>query len=589
MSRPGAQPDDAVSTRAQQAAAQRVRDAFAALLKDAKAGRIYQGTENADTQVARGRFRMAFLSGLREALQELPVIVVEVTPEGMLLGDHLIVESTERRGDLVESLFSEGLRALSIESGASDDELLTMGQLLLTPWHDDRHSEGLASAAWHADFAHVYFEVVDALAERETEELGESPIVRELQGLVAELNARADQQNEDDVSRMRQDELAVLLRLKDHVDFDGNTEGERLKLESTLSPALRDEVRACIADRDMARADVAGVLTTVLSVVAEPDRARAIGEALYSYVVNAVLADPGSSPLVQRTAELLDADLTPHLAHRETLRDAAAAIATEPTRSRLARLLAQTDPKAGTGLAFTLFLLLPGEDEAIELAAALPAWAVRVLADTVLLRAAPEPLVAIDVPRRFLAHSERGALLLGLAMAARQNDPRLIEPAIAHARHDGDDVREAVLVALRQHQTPKIRELVRGALADQAEGVRMEAMRNCVAYRDLEVLPLLEARLRSSEIATATDAELRGLCISYARIGGANTIPVLAEIADGRRPSAARSLPRLALHGLRAQGSEPARSAMQRVAHVVPALADEVRTLLGGAPSRSGG
>lgn len=582
MSRHGLESEETGSTRAQLAAASRVRDAFAALLKDAKAERIYQGTDNSDTQTARGRFRQAYLSGLREALQELPVVVIDVTPEGMILGDHVIVESTDRRGDLVEGLFAEGLRALSIEAGASDDELLTMARLLLTPWHTRGHHEDLASTAWQSDFAHVYFEVVDSLADRENDEMGESPIVRELQGLVAELNAQADEGDEDSVARLRQDELAVMLRLRDHVDFRDDPVEMQIRLESTLSPQLVEEVKACRVDQDMARADVAGLLTAILGVVADPEAARLIGEALYNYVVNAVLADQTQSGLVQRTAELLDEDLNPRLAHRESIRDAAAVIATEPTRSRLARLLSTSDPKVATGMAFSLFLLLPGEDEAIELGGVLPAWAVRVLADTVLLRAAPEPLVAVDVPRRFLARPERGAILLGLAMAARQNDPRLIEHSLGFAHHQADDVREAVLVALRHHQTPKIREVVRAALADPAEAVRVEALRNSVAYRDLDVVGQIEARLQSPELAHASEAELRALCIAYARIGGANTMKLLVELADGSRPSAAPALGRMALHGLKALGSDPARSAMNRIGHVVPGLADEVRSLLGG-------
>lgn len=581
MARHGSESEEAGGTRAQQAAASRVRDAFAALLKDAKAERIYQGTDNSDTQTARGRFRQAYLSGVREALQELPVVVIEVAPEGMILGDHVIVESTDRRGDLVESLFSEGLRAISIEAGASDDELLTMARLLLTPWHTRSNHEDLATAAWQSDFAHVYFEVVDSLADRENEEMGESPIVRELQGLVAELNAQADESELGEMSRLRQDELAVLLRLRDHVEFRDDPVAAQVQLESSLSPQLVEEVRACRADQDMARADVAGLLTAILAVVPEPEAARVVGEALYNYVVNAVLADGTQSGLVQRTAELLDEDLNPRLAHRESLRDAAAVIATEPTRSRLARLMATSDPKLATGMAFSLFMLLPGEDEAIELAGVLPAWAVRVLADTVLLRAAPEPLVAIDVPRRFLARPERGAVVLGLGMAARQNDPRLIEVCLGHARHAADDVREAVLVAVRHHQTPKIREVVRAALADPAEGVRVEALRNCVAYRDLEVLGVLEARLQSPELVHGSEAELRALCIAYARIGGSNAMKLLVEIADGSRANPSPHLARMALHGLKALGTEPARSAMNRIAHVAPGLAEDVRSLLG--------
>ncbi len=570
-------------SHAQHQAAIRVRESFAALLKDAKAERMYLGTDLGEGQSARTRFRAAFLVGMRDALQEMPVVLIDVTPDGLLLGEHVIVAATERRGDFTEVLFSEGLRALSVEAGVSDDELLTMAALLVTPWQN--HGPGvadLATSAWDSDFSHVHFEVVDSLSDRDNEELGESPIVRELLGLVAELNARADERGDAEIARLRQDELAVFLRLKDHVEFDESGEqAEELLIESDLTPALVAELNACRADEDMARADVAGLLTALLGVVTTPDAARTVGEALFSYVVNAVLVEGAGSGLAQRTAELLDADLTPHLPHRDMLRDAAAILATEPTRSRLGRLAATSQPQQASGLLFTLFLLLPGEDEAISLAEALPAWAVRVLADTVLLRAAPEPLVATDVPRRFLARTERGALVLGLAMAARQNDPRLIEPVLAHASHIADDVREGVLVAIRHQQTPKIREFVRGFLADVAEPVRLEALRSCVAYRDLDVLPVIEGRLLGP--GPVSDTELRALCISYGRIGGTHALSLLVQVADGTRPVQRSALPRLALHGIKALGTESARSALARIGHVVPTLADEVRQLLGGA------
>lgn len=216
----------------------------------------------------------------------------------------------------------------------------------------------------------------------------------------------------------------MLLKVRDHVRFDDEAgEAADVRLAEAVSASLRDEVRLCVADKDMAQADVAGLLVSCLEVVDDEARAGVIGSALYAYVVNAVLAEGETSTLVQRTAELLDPDLTPHLAHRDAVRDAARTLALEPTLGRLSRLFHQVDPTAGRGLAFSLFQLVPGEDEAVAIAPTLPSWALTVLADTVLLRAAPEPLVAIDVPRRFLASAERGSILIGLAVAARQADP----------------------------------------------------------------------------------------------------------------------------------------------------------------------
>ncbi len=566
------------ATRAQLTAANRLKDAFAALMKDAKAARMYQGLQ-ADQVANRDRFQAIYLGGLRDALAEVPMVMLEVTPDALFFGDAVVLEGSERRGDMLEVLFSEGLRALSIEAGASDDELLTMARILLTPWHEHTSNEpDLATTAWQADFAHVYFEVVDSLSDQEDEDHGESPVVRELLGLVKEINLRA--KDDDDLARLRQDEFAVLLRLQDQVQF-GSHDGEEVAgFEVTISPGLAAEVRAIRDNADLDRADVAGLLTACLEHCREPSRARMVGEAIFSYLVNALASGSSAEHLVHRVHELLDEELTPKLPHRDTVRESAAIMAQEPLRSRLGRMFTLLDPKQATGTAFSLFSLLPGEDDAIALAEVLPLWAVRVLADTVLLRAAPEPLVAIDVPKRFCPGPGKGSILLGLCMVARQEDPRLIESALAHVKNEHDEVREAALVALRAQQTPRVREAVRKALSDPAEAVRMEAMRYCVAYRDAEVATTLEMRICDGALGETSAVEVRGLCIAYARLAPDRAEPLLGDFALGRRDPTHPELPRLALHGLRALGTVTARSLLERITHTTPALAEEAQNLL---------
>ncbi|MBM4366008.1 MAG: HEAT repeat domain-containing protein [Deltaproteobacteria bacterium] len=566
------------ATRAQLTAANRLKDAFAALMKDAKAARMYQGLQ-ADQISNRDRFQAAFLGGLRDALAELPMIMVEVTPDALFFGDAVVLEGSERRGDMLEVLFAEGLRTLSIEAGASDDELLTMARILLTPWHEHTASEpDLATTAWQADFAHVYFEVVDSLSDREDEDHGESPVVRELLGLIKEINLRAA--GDDDVARMRQDEFAVLLKLQDHVQFGGGEAEDVAGIEATISPALAAEVRAIRDNADLDRADVAGLLTACLAYCPEPRRARVVGEAVFSYLVNALASGSAAEHLVHRVHELLDEELTPALPHRDTVREAAAIMGQEPLRSRLGRMFAALEPKQASGTAFSLFALLPGEDDAIALAEVLPLWAVRVLADTVLLRAAPEPRTAIEVSKRFCHATETGSILLGLSMVARQGDPRLIESALAHVKNERDEVREAALVALRAQQTPRVREAVRKALSDPAEGVRMEAMRYAVAYRDAEVATALEVRLCNGALGELGAIEVRALCIAYARLVPDRAEPLLGDFALGRRVPTHPELPRLVLHGLRAAGTGTARSLVEKVTRTVPALAEEAQDLL---------
>lgn len=567
------------ATRAQIAAAARLRDAFAALIKDAKASRIYAGS-NIDTGTARNRFQNTYLGGMRDALTEVAMISLEITPDAMFFGDAVVVEGSERRGDMLEVLFSEGLRALSIEAGASDEELMSMAGLMLIPWHEmGPEDPDLATSAWKADFAHVFFEVVDGLADSEAQAHGESPVVREVLGLVKEMNARA--KDSDEFTRMRQDEFAVMLRLQDQISLgESHQDGEGVRVDTTISPTLAAEVRACRDNSDLDGADIAGLLTACVRASRDPERARIVGEALFSFLVNMLPNAGDPSRLVHRAAELLDPHLTPDLPHQEAVRDAAATIAQEPLRSRLGRLFAEAGKANAEGVAFSLCLLLPGEDDAISLAETLPPWALRVLSDTVLLRASPEMPAAAQVPRRFLISTLRGAQLIGLSMAARLAEPALIEFSLALVTSPADDVREAALVALRMHQTPRIRDAVRNALGDVSERVRLEAMRICVAYHDASVAPQFSARLVERGLADASVAEVRALCIAYARLAPSAAEPLLSELALRKREPAHPELPRLALHGLRAAGTPTARSVLGRVQMTHPEMADEIRALL---------
>ncbi|MBM4390330.1 MAG: hypothetical protein FJ090_04340, partial [Deltaproteobacteria bacterium] len=561
------------TSRAQLTAENRLKDVFSALMKDAKAARMYQGIQT-DQVASRSRFQAAFLGGLRDALAEVPMLMLEVTPDALFFGDAVVLEGSERQGDMLEVLFAEGLRMLSIEAGASDEELLTMARILLTPWHEHASNEpDLANTAWQADFTHVYFEVVDSLSDQEGEDHGESPVARELLGLIKEINQRAA--GDDDLTRMRQDEFAVLSKLQDHVQFGDDEASDAAGIEDSIGPTLAAEVRALRNNADLDCADVVGLLTACLEHCPEPTRARAVGEAIFSYLVNAVASGAAAEHLVHRVHEVLNEELTPSLPHRDAVREAAAIMAREPLRSRLGRMFAAWDAREASGTAFSLFGLLPGEDDAIALADGLPQWAVRVLADTVLLRAAPEPRTAIEVPKRFCHATGAGSILLGLSMVARQGDPRLIETALAHAKSERDDVREAALVALRAQQTPRVRELVRAALVDPAEGVRMEAMRYAVAYRDAEVATALEVRLCNGALGELGATEVRALCIAYARLVPDRAEPLLGDFALGRRVPTHPELPRLVLHGLRAAGTGTARSLVEKVTRTVPALAEE--------------
>lgn len=549
-----------------------VAKSLQALLKEGRQARLYAG---GDARTTAGRFQKLYLSSMLEALNESPVIMLDVTPDAIYCGDGIVLESTEKKGDLVETLFSEGVRGISIEAGVTDDELQQFAGILGTPWLDlGADAKDLETTIFEADFAHIFFEVIERLGDHEESSAGDSPLLRELSGLIAEINSRAV---DDDAARIRQDEFAMLLRLKDTLGPE-NVAG--VELRATISASLAAEVDTCRAGRDLDRIDVGRMVTTCITAASDPARGAMMAGALFHYVVSAMEAAGGPVPVMHNAVELLDPEFTPDLPHRDVVASAAQSLGEEPLRSRIARLFREKGESAFRGGAFSLFSVVTAPDALIGLAGVLPGWATRILADTVLLREGVDERTIADAVKKRLQGQTSGSITLGLAMAARIEDPRLIEPVMAHANHMDDAVRETALVALRKHHTPRIAEHVRKLVEDPSEVVRLEALRHAVAYRDVKVGAWLQGKLAEGSLSERSETELRAWCIAAARIVREPMEATLTGWALGTRATHHPAQARMALHGLKALGTPDARTALERVAAEVPAMRNDALTLL---------
>ncbi len=549
-----------------------VAKALQALLKQGRQARLYAG---GDAQTTAGRFQKMYLSSMVEALNESPVIMLDVTPDAIYCGDGIVLESTEKKGDLVETLFAEGVRGISIEAGVTDDELQQFAVILGTPWLDlAADAKDLETTIFEADFAHVFFEVIERLGDHEDANAGDSPLLRELSGLIAEINSRS---TDDNAARIRQDEFAMMLRLKDTLGPE-NVEG--VELRASISTALAAEVDSCRAGRDLDRIDVGRMVTTCITAAADPQRGAMMAGALFHYVISAMEAAEGPVPVMHNAVELLDPEFTPDLPNRAMIATAAQSLGEEPLRGRIARLLRQKGEATFRGGAFSLFSVVSTPDALVGLAGALPGWATRILADTVLLREGVDERTVVDAIKKRLQSPAAGSVTLGLAMAARVEDPRLIEPIMAHAEHPDDAVRETALVALRKHHTPRIAEHVRSRVDDPSEVVRLEALRHAVAYRDVKIGAWLQTKLAEDALAARSETELRAWCIAVARIVREPMEATMTGWALGTRATHHPAQARLALHGLKALGTPDSRMALERVASEVPALRNEALALL---------
>ena len=150
-----------------------------------------------------------------------------------------------------------------------------------------------------------------------------------------------------------------------------------------------------------------------------------------------------------------------------------------------------------------------------------------------------------------------------------------------------------MLLALRDHQSARIKEVMRAALDDEAKAVRLEALRYLAVYRDGPASEAIVERLNDSSKRQGLDAdELRALAISFAVIRRGEGAPVLEELAsvaaeaasrdrkDAERARNARLLT-AHIHGLRAAG-KAGRAALERLGRSHPELRDEIRQVLGG-------
>jgi hypothetical protein len=574
MPPPRRDPEGADGSRLSAQVASHTRNALQALLKGARTARMYAGQTRASTE----RFRSIFLTSLHAALAETPVLMLEFTQDSIHLADARVLEGSDRRGDMIETLFAEGVRAVTVERGVTDDELMQLAGVLLEPWNERPPSEpGMGEAIWEADFANVHFEIVEKLGDEDTAHLGDSPVVHGLEAMVREINQRAQEAGLDESHAIRQNEFAVLLRLRDSV-VPGSPEAARLA--STRSPALVAEVGACNAGTDLERCDIGGLMGALAYAERDPARAKLVGAGLASFIVGVLESGGEAAATIQRALRLFDPDFTPDLPGRAPLLEGVHLLCESPLLERLAQAIAVADPRP-VGPVFSLFSLLAEPGAVTRLGAVLPVWAVQVLADTRVLRAADDT-DALDTARAFLAGP---AAQVGLGMAARIEDPRLIEPVLAHGACADPAVRELVLVAVRKYQTPRIREFVRSRLSDPEERVRLEALRYCVAYRDVDVGAQLAARLGDPAMAAMSEAELRAVCIAAGRLRKDEVENALVEFALGTRRSPHPELPRMALHGLRAIGTARSQAALQRVAQEVPRLSEEAAAML--RPARS--
>lgn len=510
--------------------------------------------------------REPWTGGLTEALARVPAFTIEISPSGFTLGDTPVLDPAER--ELAERLYRAGARAITLVAGVPEGELVTLAALLLTEWGRDGGPAALAGAVWGAELSHVFLDL-SPIATPGSPSPGWVDAIDRLARPPEEPTARG---------ALSPDALRELRSLRDTLPPEPASFVDVFPTAGALPPEIIADAARVRGGLDIDAAELGRAL--LAAMLATPAAAATVARELLCAAIDLLGSPLDPSPLLHAALEASDPELTPAEATRTAARAAFSELTRDPLRGALVAALPPTETPELRAQLFSLLSLPLPDDRVLSLAPLLPPWAIQILADTELLRESDTGDSRGERVRARLTAQHPGVLSLGLAMAARVDDPRLVDSILPLAAHASPEVRLGALIALRQQTGARLSILVLQRLADPAAAVRVEALRYGVAHRVADVLPWIEARLQEPDLSVAQEPELRALCVAFGHLGRDRAEGPLSDLALGRRRVGHAALGRLALHGLRAINTPSARAALQHIAAEVPRLRAEAEALL---------
>ena len=521
----------------------------------------------------------AFAASFREALERGGAIRIEVQAEGLrwrgteISGRDLVVRSQ------CADLHKEGLRAFEVAPGTLGEDLRHLAGFLALDWGRRGAFEGdIEAAAWRLGLSGVQFDlaVADDLPVHGRQD---APIEEEVDALASQLASEG-------VSGALPDLQAALGAALDRLRAIPPTQGppsEPISMQHPRWRELRQLLDLVRGDQDASGDHVGLVVFESLRAAPTEEIARSLARDLLAHTRRAIAAgQPGLAldPL-RRPLLLLDAESFPAFLWRGPLHEELRAVLTEEFGTAIREGLRENpEVESWLGPLFTLGQIAAGQDADLlaELGGSLPDRRLRqAIADALVIVADASGLALRGVLQR--ADERRAAVVL-LALS-RRHDPTLVEQILAHLSSPTDAVREATLVALRGHQSPRIKEVARQALHDTCPEVRLEALRYVAFYRDLSAADAVTERLRMATPDLVDEAELRATAIAAARILRQEVVPLLESIAGGTQATLHPDAPLAALHGLKAAG-EPGRTALDRLGRTLPELRPTILELFSG-------
>jgi hypothetical protein len=521
-----------------------------------------------------------FVEQIRETLVLGP-LALRIDADGIWLGEHELTGRDLVGKVLTEGMSGEGLEQVTVLVSVPDDEIRALARMLARDWRDRVPEEpGLEAQAWAAGFGHVLLEVG---ARSVIDVVDEGDIAPE--EMVARLISQLGVQVTDaEVAGALDAEVGAVMDQLRAIGAGATDASSLAELqEEPAHQAFQRELQGVLAGADVGADRIALVIFE--AVRAAPDAAHAaetIRGAGYHLRIAAADGDVETAgAIARRLATLVQPGLFPGWALAGGVSDALGDLLDAAMAQAVAAGTRRNpDREAWRGLLFSLGQLAsPARLDAIlQLGRPLPQRGMRqALADAMLLVA---DRGQTDL-RQVLAQAADADLAVVLLALGRRPDPTLVELILAREGSKDAQVREAVLIALRAHQSPRIKEVMRSAVEDEVAAVRMEALRYLSVYRDAAAADKVQARLLAVGERDADEAELRALAIASAIMTRGAGLVRLEEIATGVAKCKHPQAPRAALHGLKAGGAA-GREALERIGRSQPALRGDIRSLLGG-------
>ena len=536
-----------------------VREIFQSLIKHGRTTRLY-GAGHQHTQ----GFLKSFVDGLESFLKHQDLLFVEIEPDQIIFQGKEVLSSTSHGELLIYGLYSEGARAIGVDREAPRSELEGLADLLSQDWHQRSELEDdLVAATWRREFEHVHIDVADRFSEEDEfgdavirEDImrgqgpggkdsrharGDSIMIPEIQGILAELEAQASQvEGTSSVVRLKQDEAKLFLSLQDDlkntmsISHEGDEE-EIVALDPTSQAELSREIAALEAAEDHSP-DMPG--RVIVEVLRLEDRESQVGYMARQVArhCTGLCADGdlvGAANLMRGLLLLCDPEVFPSYPFAESIRRGYSTLIQEQNRVRLLQNLPKYCKTSQDCSALFSLLSLLGRNqlsELVRLGADIATSEVRqVIADIVILMVQrdEEALVTLLVT----GHEEEA--IVPLMALGRLESPAVIEESLRRMGSPNAELREACMRALRGHNLPRVRQEMLRCLKDDEPSIRIEALRYLAVYRQSLDLPLLESTLRSPKLGTYEPDEIRAWIKCYAIVGRNESIKLLRQTLEG--------------------------------------------------------